>query len=210
VLHSLDGSIRYVRDTASPVRAEGGIVSGWVIALHDVSASVLGEMEARQRAEQDALTGLANRFRFEREASLALQVAQQQGIESCVAIIDLDSFKAVNDAAGHASGDEILRRTAGAIQSVLPPESLVARMGGDEFAVLMRQCGEAEALLLGRRIVQSILAIRILHDGADYGVGASVGIAQARAEMAGLPAWIGAADDACYRAKRAGRGQCLA
>jgi PAS domain S-box-containing protein len=117
VLHRPDGSVCYVTISVSPVRAPGEHVTGTVIVMHDDTERYHREREWNDRARRDPLTGLANRFEFERRAKRAFELARLLNVPAAIVAIDLDRFKAVNDAAGHAAGDAVLRRVAGVLSS---------------------------------------------------------------------------------------------
>jgi diguanylate cyclase (GGDEF)-like protein len=156
----------------------------------------------RQLAECDALTGLANRRFFQQKLAEACDAG-----EACaVFFIDLDHFKEVNDSLGHAAGDTLLRMVAERLRASVRAEDLVARFGGDEFAIMQRTDVNLEAAKrLAGRINRSI-AETFHIDGAAVRIGASVGI-RLRARSEGDPVRIlNEADEALYRVKREGRG----
>jgi diguanylate cyclase (GGDEF)-like protein len=121
--------------------------------------------------------------------------------------IDLDRFKALNDAAGHAAGDAMLRKVADACRATVRSSDTVARLGGDEFAVVLDNCAEERANLIGNQLLKALNCLEIEWLGSRYHVGASIGLAMCTMDMADEKAWLQAADDACYSAKRQGRGQ---
>jgi diguanylate cyclase (GGDEF)-like protein/PAS domain S-box-containing protein len=207
VLHAPDGRVCYIRETVSPLQLEHGVVSGWVVAIHDVTESLQRELEARERADHDAVTGLANRHSFMARVEKEFGRAQMLGTSAYVIAIDLDHFKAVNDTGGHAAGDKMLCAVGEAIVATVRSHDLVARIGGDEFAVVLDRCDSKTADEVAARLVAAIKGSTIEHDGVTHGVGASVGVAAANAKYASAAQWIAGADAACYDAKRAGRGR---
>ena len=112
VLHRPDGLVRYVRDVASPVLDSHGSVRGIVVVLQDASADLERARDVTHRASHDLLTGLANRFEFQRRMSEVFRRARHTQIPAAMLAIDLDRFKTVNDIGGHAAGDAMLRRVA--------------------------------------------------------------------------------------------------
>lgn len=207
VLHRPDGSASYVQDSVSPVHGDGGLITGMVIVLRDVTAAFAREHEIRHRASHDGLTGLANRFELERRMAQIFERVRADPHPAVLLAIDLDRFKAVNDGAGHATGDEMLRRVGRAISGQVRGGDTIARLGGDEFAAVLDGCDQAHALRIANAIIAAVSSIEIVHGGRSYGVGASVGIALLTTDMHDIAAWIAAADRACYESKDAGRGK---
>ncbi len=209
VLHRPDGSMLYVRDSIGPIAREGGIVEGWVVALNDVSVGYQRLLEIRTRADQDALTGLANRSRLLARIDEVLVRARAVPVQAWLLMVDLDRFKQVNDVGGHATGDRMLRRVAECLTVAVRRGDLVARLGGDEFAVLLCHCDAEQAMAIAQRIVASIGDAVVRNEDATFSVGASVGVASLPAAPTDSGAWLAAADEACYRAKDGGRGRAV-
>lgn len=163
--------------------------------------------ELHRIANTDTLTGLPNRRSFfERAAALLARPSGQ--MLHAVMMIDIDRFKAVNDTFGHAAGDAALQAVAGAIVGSLPetaPNStLVARLGGEEFAVVIAATSPRSAREFAGGICQAIRGIGLVVDGRALPLTASVGLALCRGPVDTDRALL-AADEAVYRAKRAGR-----
>ena len=157
-----------------------------------------------EAAFTDHLTGLANRRRFERQLEREVARTERYGHPFCLLLIDLDHFKQVNDTYGHDAGDEALRRVGSAIQSGTRGIDTGARIGGDEFAVILPETDFARGLEVAERLRAEIGAMDVAPVGR---LGVSLG-------LAGLPACAitgaalrEAADAALYEAKRAGRGR---
>ncbi len=156
-------------------------------------------------ANHDALTDLFNRHRFDQELTRAVALTRRYGRPASVLIIDLDRMKAVNDELGHRVGDDVLRGVAGVLRRQLRASDVVARMGGDEFAVLLLETGPDGAAVVADRIVRAIRHLRVAsEDGANVAwTTASVGIAPLDADAPGERS-LASADAAMYAAKRAG------
>jgi len=159
--------------------------------------------ELRYLAEIDDMTGLANRNKF--RASLSRMCSSEPGghNEGALLLIDLDGFKDVNDTLGHIAGDECLREAAQRLKTVCQTASIVARVGGDEFAVLLEAPHQNDAPLLASRIIAA-LKQPIERDGRRYSIGASVGVVAL--DRCTASEAFRRADAALYAAKGSGRG----
>ncbi|MBK1689937.1 GGDEF domain-containing protein [Rubrivivax gelatinosus] len=194
-----------------------------VLAVSSVLATLIGRLKRRsqqERAElaaaleriqrlatQDDLTGLTNR----RAAGERLRrAAREPGAPLCVAMIDLDRFKQVNDSRGHAAGDEVLRHFAQLARQTVRAEDMLARWGGEEFLLLMPATTPEQALAVLARLRERLRAAPLTVVGPDYTVSFSAGVASCGgAGEADLDAAIARADEAMYRAKREGRDRAL-
>jgi diguanylate cyclase len=200
-----DGTFCYVTDIVSPVLETTGVVSGMVIVFHDETLDVDRARDLQHRAMRDPLTGLSNRAEFEERLRTVFGKARHLDRPAALMAIDLDRFKAVNDAAGHAAGDAVLRKVAAACQLTVRSSDVVARLGGDEFAVILDNCTEDRAADIGRQLLRVLNPLELEWEGSRYTIGASIGLAVNR-DMADEKSWLDAADKACYIAKRDGRG----
>ena len=202
-----DGGRRSVRDLASPVVSAGGDVVGAVLVMQDVTNARALQREMAFAARHDPLTGLLNRKAFEDNLAAAVAEAAAGQVRHALLYIDLDRFKIINDTAGHAAGDILLKAVAGVLRAAVPPAATVGRIGGDEFAVLLRSCDLDRAAAVGRQLVERVAAERLQLGGRVYDVGASVGIAAVEGPHATLAAAMACADSACYAAKTGGRNR---
>jgi diguanylate cyclase (GGDEF)-like protein len=160
--------------------------------------------ELRALAHHDALTGLPNRLAFAELAERAVQRARD-GESFAVLLIDLDRFKAVNDSLGHAIGDALLREVAARLRAAVRAQDHVARMGGDEFAIIQfGGDGPQGTEFLARRLVQRLSSPYAIR-GHDVMIGASVGVALADGDIVDMDRLLQHADIALYRAKNEGR-----
>jgi diguanylate cyclase (GGDEF)-like protein len=163
-----------------------------------VAALAAANNELDRRAHVDPLTGLANRRRFVDAALAEIARVQRYGHPLALALIDVDGLKAINDRFGHLAGDAALDRIARTLADHVRAHDLVARWGGDEFAVLLVETEAAEARATASRLAAAVAATRIDVDGTAIPLGIGVGVAAYPGDGAGLDAWIAAADAALY------------
>jgi diguanylate cyclase (GGDEF)-like protein/PAS domain S-box-containing protein len=204
-VHDAEGRVRNLSKRGVPVvDEENGRVQEWIGVDLDITQQRASEAALRRAALEDPLTGLANRALF-LDHLRSLTAHRDRGL-AAVLYVDLDNFKAVNDKAGHAAGDELLVRTAERIRGAIRSGDTPARLSGDEFAVLCENLPhEAEAVVVGRRILDAIAQ----EDAGLPAITASVGVALIPPGEADAEEAIGQADAAMYRAKAAGGG-CVA
>jgi diguanylate cyclase (GGDEF)-like protein len=165
------------------------------------------EMRHRIAALVDPLTGLANRRAFMIDAEAAMAARSSRSEPLAVLLADLDRFKAINDVYGHAIGDRVLTVFAASLHRCLGADDLAGRLGGEEFAILLPEKGEAAALALAERI-RAVFADAAAEIGG-YAVAATVSIGVATSRIGGhdLDGLLGRADGALYQAKEAGRNR---
>jgi diguanylate cyclase (GGDEF)-like protein len=171
-------------------------------------ARAYSHREVASHASTDPLTGLPNRRYFDEFCGL-LARRRRAGDAVAVLMVDIDKFKVLNDTYGHPVGDEVLRAVAGAIVTAVREEDVPARVGGEEFAVLLRNPGPDVAVDVGERVRQAVHALDLQHHGVP-GVSVSVGVANARGADDPIPEIVERADQALLRAKRAGRNRVIA
>ncbi len=202
-----DGSLFPVEIRAG--RIEIDAQTRWVTLVRDVSERTELQDQLRHLASHDALTGLHNRAMFSRQLGGALGRARKRGSGLAVLLIDLDRFKLVNDALGHHAGDRLLQEMARRLRATLPPGAAVARMGGDEFVVLITDPSTLERLpQLARQVLQT-LVIEYPLEGQLLHITASIGISTCPQDGYDEYALIKRADQAMYRAKAAGKNTCV-
>jgi diguanylate cyclase (GGDEF)-like protein len=179
---------------------------GWVVTHEDISERRRAEEKIAYMAQHDALTDLVNRPQFIERTEYELARARRSTDGFAVFIIDLDHFKDVNDSLGHPVGDLLLRRVAERLRKSTRDIDTVARIGGDEFAVLQTLDGQAidHSVALAKRILRSLSAPYEI-DGHQINIGASVGIALGPQDGGEAGQLMKNADLALYRAKSDGR-----
>jgi diguanylate cyclase len=207
VLVARDGSRRDVRSTAAPLHATDGAVMGAVLVFQDITSSRRLQRQLAHSAMHDALTGLPNRAAFERALRAVASGVDKEQRRHSLCFIDLDHFKPVNDGAGHAAGDALLRRVAEVIRDTCRRQDLAARIGGDEFAVLLSDYPPEAAEKVAQKIVDAVAAIRFDWEGRRHVIGASAGITGIATGATDPVELMSEADAACYVAKANGRGR---
>ncbi|MCK0196464.1 EAL domain-containing protein [Ancylobacter sp. 6x-1] len=165
--------------------------------------SEFAQLLARQ-ARSDSLTGLPNRFALEEKLDAALQ-EELSGI--WVLFLDCDQFRTINDVAGHATGDGVLREFAHFLRGHIHPEDLLVRLGGDEFAVLITEVDEAEALQIATGLIADTRSHRFTFAARSFTLGLSIGMVTPGPGVSTVSDLLAAADTSCYLAKEAGRGR---
>jgi diguanylate cyclase (GGDEF)-like protein len=199
-----DGSVFYADVCAFPIPLEGK--ECLVGFFRDVTERKRYEQQLAHLASHDSLTGLANRRLFEEEAHRAVLRARR-GTPSTLLLFDLDHFKAANDALGHAAGDDLLVRITKLVQGCLRGEDLLARIGGDEFAVLLEGAPAAEAGAVAERIRQAVHDSACPADGHVHPT-LSIGLVKIDGQHDVVPL-IAKADAAMYEAKDQGRNRIV-
>jgi diguanylate cyclase (GGDEF)-like protein len=158
----------------------------------------------------DGLTGISNRPHFIEQAEKALEASRRTGEQLCIILCDLDHFKSINDRYGHATGDFVLRRTVEVCRGHLTKGDIFGRVGGEEFATLLPNCGPEDARRRGEQLRASIAAITAYQGAAKANVSASFGIATTISSGHELGQLLAHADSALYEAKRTGRNRIVA
>ncbi len=182
------------------------VSEGVFIAILRGDREKLRQLAVREAilARTDANTGLANSRAFLEHAESELK----KGHPLAILYIDLDNFKAFNDRLGHAAGDDILMEVARVLRESVNEEDVVARIGGDEFAVLLcRDAGELEARRVADTLVERIRDVASVY--GDIGFGATVGIAMYREPLSSAEEFLRSADEAMYRGKALGKGRVV-
>ncbi len=207
VLVSRHGREYGIQDSAAPIRHEDGTVLGAVLVFHDVSEQRRISGEMTWRATHDVLTNLFNRAEFEIRLRHVLRLAHEESSEHALLYIDLDQFKLVNDACGHAVGDHLLQQVSQLLNSVVRASDTLARLGGDEFAVILEYCELDQAIRVAQNICDHMDGFRFMHEERRFRVGASIGLVPIDRHWPSVAAIQQVADTACYAAKEAGRNR---
>ena len=184
---------------------DDSLTSGGLLSLRDITERRRVTARMAWAAAHDALTGLKNRRSFEEALSAARGHYLRSGEGAAIVMIDLDHFKQVNDRGGHDAGDEMLRNVTHVLGEAVRVTDTAARVGGDEFALLLPGCNADRALMIVEKIRDQICALAVIRDNERLSIGASFGIAELRPGDADWTDVLQRADAACYEAKNAGR-----
>jgi len=196
-----------VQEAIAPLLGRDGSILGAVIVLQDVSSMRSMQKELEFSALHDALTGLPNRSKFETVLAGAVDSTRAGDAEHALCFLDLDRFKIVNDTAGHAAGDTLLRLVARTLCRAVRPTDMVARLGDDEFAIILFDCPVAQAKEILRPVLKAVGSLPFLWEGRTYHVTASIGVAAVNAGLETYNAAMKHADIACDAAKHGGRNR---
>lgn len=207
VLHNSAGSEFDIHYSITPLKTQEGENIGSVMVIQDVSDSREMMRRLSYSASHDMLTSLPNRVSFEHKLKMLLHSAAEQHTQHALVFIDLDRFKAVNDTAGHAAGDALLREISGVMQHYLRDSDFLARLGGDEFGIMLHDCPLKNATEIIDRIVKAVNDYLFMWQGRLHRVGASAGITLLTSDNHTASEVMAQADLACYNAKHNGRGQ---
>lgn len=207
VLHCRNGGSYDVHYSITPLSTLDGSNIGSVLVIQDVTESRKMLRQLSYSASHDALTHLANRTSFEKQLRTLLQTVNSTHQRHALVFIDLDHFKAVNDSAGHAAGDALLRELASLMLSMLRSSDLLARLGGDEFGLLLPDSNIESARFIATRIIGAVNDYHFIWEGHVHRVGASAGITLIDGCNHQAAEVMSQADIACYASKNGGRGR---
>ena len=195
---------RWFSGHITPMRHDHG---GAVISHRDITDRKLLEFKLVKLAATDSLTGLPNRRYFVETSDLEVERINRFGGTASLIIVDLDRFKSINDTYGHAGGDEALRCVAHACEGRLRRGDILARIGGEEFALMLPGTHERGALVLAEKLRKMIEDTRVPNARGEFSITASFGIAEIRTGDKGVVDALHRADTALYAAKKSGRNR---
>jgi diguanylate cyclase (GGDEF)-like protein/PAS domain S-box-containing protein len=188
------------------IRNEHGEADGFVTITSDISEIKESEKRLYQLAHYDALTSLPNRLSLQERLHNEFKDSEKTG-NFCLLYIDLDGFKFVNDSMGHPTGDTLLREVSARLSKTCRPSDLFARIGGDEFALLMFNGATTDEIDVQATRIFNALKPPFIIDGREIFIGASIGACRHPEDAINAEDMLRNADSAMYEAKRLGRAQ---
>lgn len=198
----IDGSITDIEATRLAIRHDGK-PAVYMIA-RDITTRKRLETQLRHQAVHDVLTGLPNRSYLSDCLHTALAQARQSRCNVAIAFIDLDRFKQINDAFGHHAGDTLLKRVADRLIGALRKSDVVVRVGGDEFVLLLRDCGDQTELAEVLDRLRNLISTSVTLEKQDVAVTCSIGCCTYPVDADDANDLLQLADAAMYRAKKSG------
>jgi diguanylate cyclase (GGDEF)-like protein/PAS domain S-box-containing protein len=205
-----DGELFLERLTISAITDSDGNISSYVGLQTDITILKDYECKLEQMAYYDALTGLPNRVLFAEKINQAIAISKRLGDVIAVCYLDLDGFKPINDEFGHTSGDELLIEIANRMQKIVRESDTVARIGGDEFALLLVNIKSKQGCeKIIKKLLKRINEQYILSNGMSVSVSASVGIILYPLNNSTSDALLRHADQAMYVAKESGKNRYI-
>jgi diguanylate cyclase (GGDEF)-like protein/PAS domain S-box-containing protein len=201
-----DGTLFWELASISPILDEEGEITHFVGVKENITERKQLLEHLDQMAHYDKLTGLPNRALFFDRLGCIKAQSRREGREFALLFIDLDGFKEVNDSFGHEAGDTVLRLTGERLCRCIRDSDTAARMGGDEFTVILANLSDSRhAGLVAEKIVKALLEPIILPGGKSCRIGASIGISLYPGDFQEIEELVGAADSAMYEVKRDGK-----
>lgn len=199
---------RLVELTITPTSSAIDDLSGGVaVTFKDVTERQSYIKDVLWSSKHDPLTGLVNRKEVELRIDNVIKGAKLHDTESGLLYLDLDQFKVVNDTCGHMAGDELLKQLANVIQTCVRSRDTLARIGGDEFVVLLEKCPPDKVINVARKILHEVSNVSFSWDGKAFKIGVSIGVTSINKDSVSVASLLSNADAACYLSKEQGRNQ---
>ncbi len=197
---TIDGSITKIHQVENETE-------GYVLAFRDISELKRMSATIDYQASHDSLTGLSNREEFSLRLTELLEDLKRNSGRHTLIELDVDRFKVVNDTCGTVAGDELLRQVANFIQSLTQRHDISARIGGDEFGVILKDCSLEDSMHVAQRLQDAIQSHKFIWQKNLFPITLSIGIVPLTEADIEIHAVLAAADDACYIAKEEGGGR---
>ncbi len=206
-LPTSDGSKFRVSINGTPVFDKEGSFKGYRGTGSDITESHKLNRQLTYQASHDSLTGLVNRHEFEIRLKRARQSTENDNTEHALCFLDLDRFKVINDTCGHVAGDQLLRQLSELMKQTVRKNDTLARIGGDEFVVLMENCTLEQASRSANDVINIVNEFRFSWQKKSFRVGLSIGLVPINTETAEFENLLSNADAAGYTAKELGRNR---
>jgi diguanylate cyclase (GGDEF)-like protein len=194
------------------IEAIGRHINSMAVSLKSAQENLQEKIDSATKvisyqASHDTLTGLVNRREFEIRLDRALTSAREQARTHALCFMDLDQFKIVNDTCGHNAGDELLRQIALQLRQKVREGDTLARIGGDEFTLLLENCSLEDAFQVATQLRETLQAFRFVWQDKVFAIAASIGLVAINKNSESVAALLSQADAACYTAKDMGRNR---
>jgi diguanylate cyclase (GGDEF)-like protein/PAS domain S-box-containing protein len=199
-----DGVEIPIGDSISPVLDSLGKPRGVVVVVQDETENRQEKQQLTYEATHDPLTDLVNRREFERRLTRVMRDLEGTSADHALLYIDLDHFKLVNDTSGHTEGDELLRRIGPLLRPCLRKRDTLARIGGDEFGILLEHCPLKQARRVAENVRSAVERMDFSVGSRTFSLAASIGLVPLTSGRTSLEDLIRSADVACYAAKAGG------
>ena len=193
----VDGSITRIHEKENEA-------DGFLITLRDITEIKRMSETIDYQASHDSLTGLSNREEFSFMLGELLGSLKTSPSQHALLVIDIDRFKAINDTCGTMAGDELLRQIASHVQANISRKDISARIGGDEFAIILRDCEPEDSINVARRLKEAVETRKFAWQSSVFPVTLSIGVVALSQESEDTHAILAAADDACHLSKEEG------
>ncbi len=204
LLKNKEGENIHVEGSLATITDKDESIDGQVLAFRDTTEMQLLSETINYQASHDTLTGLANRDEFSERLSLLIDDAKQSERSHAFIYLDIDQFKVVNDICGHTAGDELLLKTTNVIRSVVRSSDITARLGADEFGILLEDATQKQAMEISRRLQSRLNEKKLIWEKHVFNINTSIGLVMIDSQSKDLHSILAAADDACFIAKEAG------
>jgi len=206
-MRNTDGENIIIKLSGKPVFKQGGVFIGYRGTGRNVTHEASLARQVEFEASHDPLTGLLNRREFERKMNEFLIDQRLARTSNVLCFLDLDRFKIVNDVGGHALGDRLMREFSALLTDQIRDTDILARIGGDEFGLLLRDCPIQDAIWRCEKIIQATADFEFRDSGRRHEIGVSIGAVVATPGTDDCAELLSLADNACYSAKLKGRNR---
>ena len=196
-----DGETFSIQFSISPIKNEEGGALGVIIVFTDVTEKRLLQRKISYQATHDPLTGLINRHAFENQLDQLIGSSSSRSENHALCCLNIDQFKLVNDTCSHDAGDKMLVEITSVLRSCLRDTDILARVGGDEFGVLLMNCHLEDAVIIADNILTAVREMKFTGSETGLDTTVSIGVVSVDKESESVTAVMSAADLACYAAK---------